>query len=197
VVIAARIVLDLQTIVSRETTPTDPVVVTVGSIHGGTKHNIIPNEVKMQLTVRTTKDEVRDHVLKAIRRIAKAAAEGARAPEPEVKIDLDEFTPALLNDKSLTRKTVGLFRELLGEDKIHERPPVMGGEDFGRYGREGIPIFLYFLGTIAPERYAESKREEGKPLPSLHSDMFYPIPKPTIETGVLTMCMAVLNLNGK
>jgi hippurate hydrolase len=73
----------------------------------------------------------------------------------------------------------------------------MGGEDFGRYGREGIPVFLYFLGTISPERYAESKREGGKPLPSLHSDQFYPIPKPTIETGVLTMCMAVLNLNGK
>jgi hippurate hydrolase len=197
VVIAARIVLDLQTIVSREITPTDPAVVTVGSIHGGTKHNVIPNEVKMQITVRTTKDEVRDHVLKAIKRIAKAAAEAARAPEPDVKIDLDEFTPALLNDKNLTRKTTALFRDLLGDDKVHERPPVMGGEDFGRYGREGIPIFLYFLGTISPERYAESKKEGGKPLPSLHSDLFYPIPKPTIETGVLTMCMAVLNLNGK
>jgi hippurate hydrolase len=197
VVIAARIVLDLQTIVSREITPTDPAVVTVGSIHGGTKHNIIPNEVKLQITVRTTKDEVRDHVLKAIRRIAKAAAEAARAPEPEVKIDLDEFTPALLNEKNLTRKTVALFRDLLGEDKIHERPPVMGGEDFGRYGKDGIPIFLYFLGTIPPERYAESKREGGRPLPSLHSDLFYPIPKPTIEAGVLTMSMAVLNLCGK
>src|SRR5205085_1280826 len=86
IVIAARIVLDLQTIVSREIMPTDPAVVTVGSIHGGTKHNIIPNEVKLQITVRTTKDEVRDHVLKAIKRIAKAAAEAARAPEPEFKI---------------------------------------------------------------------------------------------------------------
>ena len=188
---------DLQTIVSREITPTDPAVVTVGSIHGGTKHNIIPNEVKLQITVRTTKDEVREHVLKAIKRMAKAAAEAARAPEPEIKIDLDEFTPALLNDKGLTRKTIALLRDVLGEDKIHERPPSMGGEDFGRYGREGIPVFLYFLGTISPERYAESKREGGKPLPSLHSDQFYPIPKPTIEFGVLPMCMAVLNLNGK
>jgi metal-dependent amidase/aminoacylase/carboxypeptidase family protein len=110
---------------------------------------------------------------------------------------LDEFTPALLNDKNLTRKTIGLFREALGDDKIHERPPIMGGEDFARYGRDGTPIFLYFLGTITPERYAESKREGGKPLPSLHSDQFYPIPKPTIETGVLTMSLAVLNLNGK
>jgi hippurate hydrolase len=197
VVVAARIVLDLQTIVSREISPTDPAVVTVGSIHGGTKHNIIPNEVKLQLTVRTTKDEVRDHVLKAILRIAKAAAEAARAPEPKIEIDMNEFTPALLNEKNLTRKTVALFKELLGEDKVHERPLVMGGEDFGRYGREGVPIFMYFLGTISPERYAESKREGGQPLPSLHSDLFYPIPKPTIETGVLTMCMAVLNLMGK
>jgi hippurate hydrolase len=197
IVIAARIVLDLQTIVSREVKPTDPAVVTVGSIHGGTKHNIIPNEVKLQITVRTTKDEVRDHVLKAIKRIAKAAAEAGRAPEPEIKLDLDEFTPALLNDKELTRKTVALFKDLLGADKIHERPPVMGGEDFSRYGKDGTPIFLYFLGTIAPERYAESLREGAPPLPSLHSDQFYPIPKPTIETGVLTMSMAVLNLMAK
>jgi hippurate hydrolase len=197
IVIAARIVLDLQTIVSREITPTDPAVVTVGSIHGGTKHNIIPNDVKLQITVRTTKGEVRDHVLKAIKRIAKAAAEAARAAEPEFKIDLDEFTPALVNEKTLTRKTIALFRDVLGEDKIHERPPVMGGEDFSRYSQGGIPIFLYFLGTIPPERYAESKKPGGPPLPSLHSDLFYPIPKPTIETGVLTMSMAVLNLNGK
>src|SRR5262249_56529911 len=115
VVAAARMVLDLKTIFSGEVKPTDPAVVTVGSIHGGTKHNIIPSEVKLQITVRTTKDEVRDHVLKAIKRIAKAAAETARAPEPEVKVDLDEFTPALLNDKNLTRKTIALFRDLLGE----------------------------------------------------------------------------------
>jgi hippurate hydrolase len=197
IVIAARIVLDLQTIVSREVKPTDPAVVTVGSIHGGTKHNIIPNDVKLQITVRTTKDEVRDHVLKAIKRIAKAAAEAGRAPEPEIKLDLDEFTPALLNDKELTRKTVGLFKDLLGPEKIHERPPVMGGEDFSRYGKDGTPIFLYFLGTITPEQYAESLREGAAPLPSLHSDQFYPIPKPTIETGVLTMSMAVLNLFAK
>src|SRR5690348_12606319 len=108
IVLAARIVLDLQTLVSRETNPTDPAVVTVGSIHGGTKHNIIPSEVTMQLTVRTTKDSVRKHILDGIKRIAKAAAEGARAPEPEVKVDPGEFTPALLNDPKLTRTTVAL-----------------------------------------------------------------------------------------
>jgi hippurate hydrolase len=197
IVLAARIVLDLQTIASRETNPTDPVVVTVGSIHGGTKHNIIPSEVKLQLTVRTTKDSVRKHTLEAIERIAKAAAVGARAPEPEVKIDPGEFTPALVNDSALTRKTVALFKDLLGADHVHERPPVMGGEDFARYGREGVPIFLYFLGTIDPDRVAASRREGSLPLPSLHSDLFYPVPEPTIRTGVLTMSMAVLNLVGK
>jgi hippurate hydrolase len=197
VVLAARIVLDLQTLVSRETNPTDPAVVTVGSIHGGTKHNVIPNEVKLQLTVRTTKDSVRKHILEGIARMAKAAAEGARAPEPVVKIDPGEFTPALVNEAKLTRKTVALFREVLGAERVHERPPVMGGEDFARYGREGVPIFLYFLGTQPPERVAESEREGGAPLPSLHSDQFYPVPEPTLKTGVLTMSLAVLNLVGK
>jgi len=194
IVLAARIILDLQTIASRETNPTDPVVVTVGSVHGGTKHNVIPNEVQLQLTVRSTKDSVRKHALEAIERIAKAAAQGARAPEPSVKLVSEEFTPALFNDPKLARQTVEMFKELLGSDKIHERPPFMGGEDFSRYGRAGIPVFLYFLGTMPPERVAESLRDGGKPLPSLHSDLYYPVPEPSIKTGVLTMSMAVLNL---
>src|SRR5262249_16604981 len=99
IVLAARIILDLQIIVSRETDPTDPCVVTVGSIHGGTKHNVIPSEVKLQLTVRSTKDSVRAHTIAAIERITKAAAAAARAPEPSIKIDAGEFTPALLNDR--------------------------------------------------------------------------------------------------
>jgi hippurate hydrolase len=197
IVLAARIVLDLQTIVSRELNPTDPAVVTVGSIHGGTKHNIIPNEVKLQLTVRTTKDTVRDHVLKAIERICKTAAAGARAEEPEVKVNLEEFTPATLNDVKLTRRTVAVFKEMLGEDNVKERPPIMGGEDFGRYGREGVPIFMYFLGTIAPDRWAESEKEGGRPLPSMHADGYAPAPEPSVQTGVRTMCLAVLDLVGK
>jgi amidohydrolase len=197
IVLAARIILDLQTIVSRETNPTDPCVVTVGSIHGGTKNNIIPNEVKLQLTVRSTKDSVREHTYAAIKRIAKAAADGAGAPEPVVERDPGEYTPALLNDRELTRKTVALFREVLGKDNVLERPPIMGGEDFSRYGRAGVPIFMYFLGTVAPQRVAESEREGARPLPSLHSPLYYPVPEPSIQTGVLTMSAAVLNLVGK
>jgi len=197
IVLAARIILDLQTIVSREMNPVDPTVVSVGSIHGGTKSNIIPSEVELKLTVRTTKDDVRKHVLESIERIAKGVAATARAPEPTVKVDLNEFTPALVNNSDLTRKTVAVFKEALGPDKVFERPLVLGGEDFSRYGREKVPIFLYFLGTVAPDRIAEANKEGGAPLPSLHSDLFYPVPEPSIKTGVLTMSLAVLNLLGK
>jgi hippurate hydrolase len=197
VVLAARIVLDLQTIVSREVNPTDPAVVTVGSIHGGTKHNIIPNEVKLQITVRSTTDAVRDHVLKAIDRICKAAAAGARAPEPEVKVDLDEFTPSTVNDVKLTRRVTGVFRQFLGEENVKERPPIMGGEDFGRYGKDGVPICIWFLGTIGRDKYDESQKPGGPILASLHSDGFAPVPEPSVRLGVRTMTTAVLDLMAK
>ncbi|MCI0741984.1 MAG: amidohydrolase [Gemmataceae bacterium] len=196
IVLAARIILDLQTIVSREVDPTDAAVVTVGSIHGGTKHNIIPAEVKLQLTVRTLKDSVRKHVLEAIVRLAKAAAAGARAPEPTIRVELDDFTPAVFNNAELAKKTTAVFRQVIGDDKVHNIGPIMGGEDFGRYGREGVPIFLYFLGTMKPEQFKAAK-EGGPPLPSLHSDFYYPELTPSIRSGVLTMSLAVLNLAGK
>jgi amidohydrolase len=197
VVLAARIVLDLQTLVSREINPVDPAVVTVGSIHGGSKHNIIPSEVRMQLTVRSTKDAVRQHLLDGIRRLAEAAAKGAGAPPPEVKVNPVEFTPALHNDPELTSKTVAVFKSVLGADKVVPRPPMMGGEDFSRYGRAKVPICLFWLGTIDPKRVAESESDQAKPLPSLHSDLFAPVPEPTIKTGVLAMSLAVLNVLGK
>lgn len=197
VVLAAKVILDLQTIVSREVNPTDPAVVTVGSIHGGTKHNIIPNEVRLQLTVRTTKDSVRDQVLKAIDRIAKGHAATARAPEPEMKVHLEEYTPATFNDVKLTRRVVPVLRGVLGEANVKERPPIMGGEDFGRFAQSGAPIFLYFLGTISPEKYAASVKPGGPILPSLHSDGFAPLPEPSVSNGVRTMTSAALELLGK
>lgn len=200
IVLAARMIIDLQTIVSREVNPLDPSVVTVGSIHGGTKHNIIPSEVKLQLTVRTTKPTVRKHVLEAIERIVKAAAVSARAPEPIVKVDLTQFTPALINDSALVRKTVGAFKELLGAKNVHEMPPLMGGEDFALYAGPGdkkIPIFLYLLGVSDPTKVAAAHKEGGKPLPSMHSPLFYPEVEPSLKMGVLTMATAVLNLAGK
>jgi len=198
IVIAAKLVLDLQTIISREKDPIEPGVVTVGSIHGGTKANIIPNEVKLQITVRSTTDKNRKLILEAIERKAKAAAASENAPEPEVTVVNDEFTPKLENNPELTRKTIKLFEEVLGKDKIHPRPVIMGGEDFSRYGLNGeIPVFMYFLGSVSPDRVAGSKREGGRPLPGAHTDGYYPVPEPTIRTGVKTMSLAVLNLVGR
>ena len=193
IVLAARIILDLQTLVSREIDPLDSAVVTVGSIHGGSKHNIIPPEVKLQLTVRTFKDDVRLHILSGIKRMCKAAAEGARAPEPIVRIELDNYTPSLYNDAALAKRCSNVMREVLGNDKVHLQPPIMGGEDFGRFGRAGVPIFFYFLGTMPPERF-ETAKKGGPPIPSLHSDLYYPIPEPSIRTGVMSMTSAVLDL---
>ena len=193
IVLAARIVIDLQTIVSREIDPLDPAVVTVGSIHGGTKHNIIPNDVKMQLTVRTTKDKTREAVLAAIERMVKAAAKGANAPEPEIKIDREAFTPALSNDPDLTKATVAMFRDVLGPDRVHERPMSLGGEDFSRIVRGGVPGFYWFLGSAPPEKI-KAWKEGGPPVAFTHSDGYYPVPEPTIKTGVLSMTLAVLRL---
>jgi hippurate hydrolase len=197
VVLAARIILDLQTIVSREVNPLDPCVVTVGSIHGGTKHNIIPNEVKLQLTVRTTKTETRDHVLKAIERIVKAAAAGARAPEPEMKVNLEQYTPATLNDVPLARKCGAVFREVLGAENVKPRQPVMGAEDFGRFSEGKTPIFMYFLGTVSKEKYEAAQRPGATPLPGMHTDSYAPLPEPSIRTGIRTMSLAAINLMPK
>ena len=194
VVIAARIILDLQTLVSREINPQDPAVVTVGSIHGGTKNNIIPSEVHLQLTVRSFKDDVRAHLLEGIQRIAKAAAVAARAPEPTFEMDTLNFTPALYNDGPLARKTAAALKEQLGEERVKIMPPIMGGEDFGRFGKAGVPIFFFFLGTVDPAKYAESQKPGGPPLPSIHSDFYAPVPEASIRTGVTSMSLAVLNL---
>ncbi len=193
IVIAARIVLDLQTLVSRENNPLDPAVVTVGSIHGGTKHNIIPSEVKMQLTVRSTRDDVRARLLEGIQRITKAAALGAKAPEPVVYFHTDNFTPALYNNVDLAKKTSNVFRATLGDDKVIQQEPLMGGEDFSRYIRAGVPGFFFFLGTLSPDHVAAMKTGKAPPI-SLHSDFYHPIPEPSMRTGVTAMSMAALNL---
>jgi metal-dependent amidase/aminoacylase/carboxypeptidase family protein len=172
-------------------------VVTVGSIHGGTKHNIIPNEVKLQLTVRTTKTEVRDHVLKAIDRKVKAAAVAAGAPEPDVRVNLEQYTPATLNDVPLARKCGAVFRAVLGDENVKPRQPVMGAEDFGRFSEGKTPIFMYFLGTVSKEKYDAAQKPGGVPLPGMHTDSYAPLPEPSIRTGVRTMSMAVLNLLGR
>ncbi len=202
VVIAAQVILALQTIVSREVRPIDAAVVTVGSIHGGSKHNIIPDEVKLQLTVRSYSDETRKQILDAIRRITLGVARAAGVPadrEPSVKFLPMEYTPALYNNPQLVERILGVWKSLLGDDNVVERDPEMGGEDFGRYGREGprIPIFLFRLGTVGTERMAKSRQPGGQSLPSLHSALFRPAPRPAIETGVTATAAAVIELMGK
>lgn len=194
IVLSARIILDLQTIVSREVNPLDPCVVTVGSIHGGTKHNIIPNEVKLQLTVRTTKPEVRKDVLEAIARIAKAAAVGAKAPEPEVVVSETQFTPATVNDSALVKRTTTLLKGVLGDKNVQTRPPMMGAEDFGRFSKDGVPIFLFFLGSISQEKYDASLKPGAPALPGMHTDAYYPEPDKAIRVGVKAMSLSVIDL---
>lgn len=201
VVLAARIVLTLQTIVSRETRPVEPAVVTVGSIHGGTKHNIIPNEVKLQLTLRSYSENVRQHTIAAIRRICRGEAIAAGLPDdllPLITIKEDEFTPATYNDPALTRRVRGSLVHWLGADNVTAIDPEMGGEDFSQFGRtvEKVPICLFRVGAVDPALVAESKRT-GMPLPSLHSSKFAPLPEPTIKTGVTALTAAALDLLAK
>jgi amidohydrolase len=197
VVIAARIVLDLQTIVSREIDPLEAAVVTVGSIHGGTKHNIIPNDVKLQLTVRTTRDDMRKQVLDGIVRIAKAAAVAANAPEPEIKVDLQQFTPALVNEPELTRRCMSVMRKVLGNDRVHERPMSMGGEDFSQFVLAGVQGCYFFVGTAPPEQVRAAQQPGGSALPLPHTDRYAPVPEPTIKTGVKAMTSVVLDFVGR
>ena len=196
IVLASRIVVDLQSIVSREIDPQSPAVVTVGSMHGGSGPNAIPSSVSLQITVRTLTDAVRKQVLEAIVRKTKAAAAGAGAPEPEIRIDHDNFFPALENDVKLTGELASLFRDALGKEHVHERGPSMGGEDFARYVQAGVPGVYWFLGSAPPDRVAESLRPGGRPLGLTHSDSYWPVPEPTIRTGVLTMSLAALKFVG-
>jgi len=201
IVLAAEMINAWQTIASRENNPLDPIVVTVGSIHGGTKHNIIPDEAKMQLTVRTYKSEVRDRVLKAIDDIAKGIASAGGVPAdraPIVNVLKDQFTPATYNNPDLTKRLVGVWKNVLGADNVEIVDPTMGGEDFSEYSLpdHSIPAVDFHIGAVDPEKIAQFKRE-GKELPSLHSSKFAPVPEPTIRVGIIGMTSAVLELMKK
>jgi hippurate hydrolase len=198
IVLAAQIINGWQTIASRQTNPHDDVVVTVGSIHGGTKHNIISDEVKMQLTVRTYKKEVRDIVLAAIDRTAKGLGAAAGLPNdklPEVKVREDEFTPATYNNPDLTKRVSAALKTAIGEQNVVQKDPTMGGEDFSEYSLpdHSIPAFMFNVGAVEAAKVAES-RKTGAPLPSLHSSRFAPVPEPTIRTGLIGMTSAVIDL---
>jgi len=198
IVLAAEIINDWQTIISRENNPLDPIVVTVGSIHGGTKSNIIPDEVKMQLTVRTYKPETRERVLAAIDRIAKGCATAAGVPPeraPIVTVSKDQFCPATYNNPELTRRLVAVWKSSLGDENVKIVDAVMGGEDFSEYSLSdhSIPAVNFHIGAVEPAKIAEFKQAR-KELPTLHSSKFAPVPEPTIRVGIIGMTSAVLDL---
>ena len=198
IVLAAEIINAWQTIVSRENNPLDPIVITVGSIHGGTKHNIIPDEVKMQLTVRTYKSDVRERVLADIDRIAKGCAAAAGIPPdlaPTVSVSKDLVAPATYNNPELTKRLVAVWKKSLGDENVEFVDPTMGGEDFSEYSLpdHSIPAVDFHIGAVDPAKIAEFKQAE-KELPTLHSSKFAPVPEPTIRIGIIGMTAAVLDL---
>ena len=200
VVLSAQIINALQTLVSRELKPIDAGVVTVGSIHGGTKHNIIPDKVELQLTVRSYTDDARNALLEGIKRIAEGQASAMGLPRdrwPVVKVK-DEYTPSVYNNPELSERIVKALRTVFDDEQLIPGEPVMGGEDFAQYGRvePKIPSLLFWIGGVEAGNYARAM-ESGEVLPSLHSPFFAPDPQPTILTGVEVMTTSALELLGK
>jgi amidohydrolase len=195
IVIAARTVLALQTIVSRENNPLEPAVITVGTIHGGTKNNIIPDEVKLELTVRSYKPDVRKHLLASIERVAKGEALAAGAPrEPLVKVE--PAANATYNDPELTTRLASALRNMLGQANVVEIPPTMGFEDFSEFSLAGVPSAIFWVGGIEPAKFAAAQ-QSGTPLPGLHSSSWAPDREPTLKRAMTVETTALLELLGR
>jgi hippurate hydrolase len=195
VVIAARTIVSWQTIVSRENDPQDPAVITVGSIHGGTKNNIIPDEVVMQLTVRSYKDEVRKHLLAAIERIADAEAAAAGAPKKPL-VEIMEGVGAVYNDPQTTNRLADRLKQVMGDSNVVLGRPIMASDDFAEYRYAGVPSVMLELGAVNPEKYAAAKKS-GEALPGPHSPYFAPDREPSLKTGIEVEMAAILELMSK
>ncbi len=197
IVIASEIVIMLQTIVSRETDPLEHVVVTVGSFHAGTKHNIIPDDAHLQLTVRTMSPQMRAKVLAAITRITNGIAQAAGVPEerkPIIEIGKDNV-PATINDAALTKRVAVAMEKSLGKENVVAGKPIMASEDFSLFAltSPNPPIMMFWLGASDPEKYKDAV-ENGARLPGPHSSEFAPLPEPAIHTGIAAMTTAVISL---
>jgi metal-dependent amidase/aminoacylase/carboxypeptidase family protein len=182
----------LQTIVSRENSPFDPAVVTVGSIHGGTRPNIIPSEVTLELSVRSLSDDVREHLLSSITRITKAEALAAGAPR-EPLIEMTEGGYALVNDAAMTKRVAAALLRDLGARQVMDMPPEMASEDFSEYQRAGVPTLMLRIGAVPQAKY-DASLKSGEPLPSLHSALFAPDRGPTIKAAVAAEVIALREL---
>jgi amidohydrolase len=197
ILVASEIVVALQTIVSREMNPISPTVVTVGSFHAGTKHNIIPDDAHLQLTVRTMNPEQREKVLASIVRIANGVAATAGIPAdlaPIIKIDPDHV-PATINNPELARRVGVSLEHALGKDNVVIADPIMGSEDFSLFALEDPkpPITMFWVGAPDPAKFQAAK-EQGKLPPGPHSSEFAPLPEPVIRTGVKAMSSVVLDI---
>ncbi|CAG5000882.1 N-acetyldiaminopimelate deacetylase [Dyadobacter sp. CECT 9275] len=197
IVMASKMILGFQTIVSREISPQTPALITVGSVHGGTNDNIIPDEVKLELSIRSFDDEVQKAVIEKVRRTCEgiAHASGVEKQNYPVVTIRKGHTPAVYNDPALAKKMTENFVKLLGEDKVVSLSAEMFGEDFGWYGREtpAIPTLIYSLGSVNPGKMADAKKT-GQTIPSTHSSMYLPDYPPTLRTGVISMSSAALSL---
>ena len=201
IVLASRIVTALQTLVSREVDPQQPAVVTVGSFHSGAKHNIISDEAKMLLTVRSYTDETRRTLLDGIKRIVRGEAIAAGMPEdrmPVVTVRDGEYTPATFNTEALTASTAALFTERFGADRVKKTPPVMGGEDFSRFwlADKSIESLIFWVGGVPQAKWDAAGGDPAK-LPSLHSPFWAPEAETVIETATEAMVTAALGVLGK
>jgi len=200
IVLAARIVTALQTLVSREVTPGQAAVVTVGSFQAGAKHNIIPDEARLMITVRSYTPEVRKTLLDGIARIAKGEAIAAGMPEDRMPVMTlrDGITPATFNTQPLTGRIAGSFTARFGKDRVQEVPPTMGGEDFSQYylADKQAQALIFWVGGVPKDKWDAAKGDISK-LPSLHSPFWAPDAPAVIETATEAMTTAALNLLAK
>jgi hippurate hydrolase len=195
IVIAARTILSWQTIVSREIDPQDPAVITVGTIHGGTKNNIIPDEVQMQLTVRSYKDGVRKHLLSSIERIVTAEAQAAGAPKKPL-VEVVEGVRSVYNDPETTNRLASRLKQVMGESNVEPGRPMMASDDFAEYRSAGIPSVMLELGAVNPAKYDEAKRKNQQ-LPGPHSPYFAPDREPSLKTGIEVEVASIVELMSK
>lgn len=198
IVMAAQFIEQIQTIVSRQMDPREPAVVTVGSIHGGTKRNIVPYEVKLELTTRFFSEEAKQTILEGLRRAARGVAVAAGVPEdrmPIVTVNENESPPVTFNDPALSARVKGALVKALGASQVQDSAPIMASEDFGIFGTQGvkIPTVLFWLGAIDPAKF-EAAKAEGRLEPGMHTSRFAPLPEPTLKTGVTGMTAVALAL---
>lgn len=195
VMIAARFVVDVQTVISREKDPKEFGVVTIGAINGGSVGNIIPDSVKVRGTIRSYTPQVREKILAGVRRTAIASAAMADAPVPDV--ELIPGGAAIINDEKLVARTEGVLKQAFGNDKVWRMPAMTASEDFSQFANAGIPAMFFFTGVYSPEAVAEAEKPGGKPIAFNHSPYYAPVPEPSIKTAARAMTLAVMNVMAK